>query len=109
MPAPLAGRDPTDDGVVISLQKLRRFDEAQASYDRVLKIDSENREALTNVIAIVGERSPAVDLVLLVMNRRGADKLISNQVSLGADMSVAAGPVGRAASFQPTSSGERRP
>jgi SH3 domain-containing YSC84-like protein 1 len=40
----------------------------------------------------------AVDLVLMVMNRRGLDKMISNQVSLGADVSVAAGPVGRTAS-----------
>jgi SH3 domain-containing YSC84-like protein 1 len=36
-----------------------------------------------------------VDLVLLVMNRRGVDRLLSNKVSLGADASVAAGPVGR--------------
>ena len=38
-----------------------------------------------------------VDLVLLVMNRRGMDKLLRDKVSLGADASVAAGPVGRAA------------
>jgi SH3 domain-containing YSC84-like protein 1 len=36
-----------------------------------------------------------VDLVLLVMNRRGIDKLLENRVSLGADVSIAAGPVGR--------------
>jgi lipid-binding SYLF domain-containing protein len=35
------------------------------------------------------------DLVLLVMNRRGLDKLLEDKVSLGADASVAAGPVGR--------------
>ncbi|HYM22448.1 MAG TPA: lipid-binding SYLF domain-containing protein [Vicinamibacterales bacterium] len=35
------------------------------------------------------------DLVMLVMNERGVDKLLSNKVSLGADASVAAGPVGR--------------
>jgi len=39
----------------------------------------------------------AVDLVLLVMNRRGIDSLLDNKVSLGADASVAAGPVGRTA------------
>ena len=39
-----------------------------------------------------------VDLVLLVMNRRGADKLLQNKVSLGTDASLAAGPVGRSAS-----------
>jgi len=33
-----------------------------------------------------------VDLVLLVMNRRGVDKLMQDKVSLGADASVAAGP-----------------
>ena len=35
------------------------------------------------------------DLVLLVMNRRGLDKLLQDKVALGADASVAAGPVGR--------------
>jgi SH3 domain-containing YSC84-like protein 1 len=35
------------------------------------------------------------DLVMLVMNRRGLDKLLQDKVSLGADASVAAGPVGR--------------
>jgi lipid-binding SYLF domain-containing protein len=37
-----------------------------------------------------------VDVVLLVMNREGGEKLLKNKVSLGADASVAAGPVGRA-------------
>lgn len=36
-----------------------------------------------------------VDLVLLVMNESGVQKLLRNKVSLGADASVAAGPVGR--------------
>jgi len=39
-----------------------------------------------------------VDLVMLVMNQRGAEKLLNNKVSLGADATVAAGPVGRAGS-----------
>ncbi len=38
------------------------------------------------------------DLVLLIMNRRGLDKLLDDKVSLGADASIAAGPVGRSAS-----------
>jgi SH3 domain-containing YSC84-like protein 1 len=38
------------------------------------------------------------DLVLLVMNRRGIDKLLEDKVSLGVDASIAAGPVGRSAS-----------
>ena len=37
----------------------------------------------------------SIDLVLLVMNRTGMDKLVRNKVSLGAGASVAAGPVGR--------------
>jgi SH3 domain-containing YSC84-like protein 1 len=43
----------------------------------------------------VGAQSTA--LVLLVMNRDGAEKLLKNKVTLGADASIAAGPVGRAA------------
>jgi lipid-binding SYLF domain-containing protein len=35
-----------------------------------------------------------IDLVLLVMNRPGAEKLLSDKVTLGAGMSVAAGPQG---------------
>jgi lipid-binding SYLF domain-containing protein len=38
-----------------------------------------------------------IDLALLVMNQRGADRLLEDKVSLGADASVAAGPVGRTA------------
>jgi lipid-binding SYLF domain-containing protein len=37
----------------------------------------------------------ATDLVLLVMNERGASSILSSQVKLGGDASVAAGPVGR--------------
>src|SRR5438552_4332804 len=36
-----------------------------------------------------------VDLVMLVMNESGVQKLLRNKVTLGADASVAAGPVGR--------------
>ena len=39
----------------------------------------------------------AVDLVLLVMNNRGVDKLLEDKVSLGGDAAVAAGPIGRSA------------
>ncbi len=39
----------------------------------------------------------ATDFVLLVMNDRGADSLLRSKVKLGADASVAAGPVGRTA------------
>jgi lipid-binding SYLF domain-containing protein len=37
----------------------------------------------------------AVDLVLLIMNKDGMKHLLSSQFELGADASVAAGPVGR--------------
>jgi lipid-binding SYLF domain-containing protein len=40
----------------------------------------------------------ATDLVLLIMNRRGAESILSSKVKLGGDASVAAGPVGRTAS-----------
>jgi lipid-binding SYLF domain-containing protein len=36
-----------------------------------------------------------VDLVLLVMNREGANRFLENKVSLGGEASVAGGPVGR--------------
>jgi lipid-binding SYLF domain-containing protein len=39
----------------------------------------------------------SIDLVLLVMNERGMEKLLQDKVSLGADASVAAGPIGRTA------------
>ena len=39
----------------------------------------------------------ATDFVLLVMNDRGADSLLHSKGKLGADASVAAGPVGRTA------------
>jgi len=38
-----------------------------------------------------------IDLVLLVMNRGGVDKLLQDKVSLGTDASVAGGPLGRTA------------
>src|SRR3954467_237516 len=40
------------------------------------------------------------DLIMLVMNERGADKLLSSKFTLGAEGSVAAGPVGRNATAQ---------
>jgi len=40
----------------------------------------------------------ATDLVLLVMNDRGMDSILSSKVKLGADASVAGGPKGRDAS-----------
>jgi len=40
----------------------------------------------------------AVDLIMLIMNKDGMKHLLSSQFALGADASVAAGPVGRHAS-----------
>lgn len=39
----------------------------------------------------------ATDFILLVMNRRGADSILTSQVKLGADVAAAAGPKGRSA------------
>jgi len=39
----------------------------------------------------------ATDVVLLFMNTNGLNKLVNNKVELGADASIAAGPVGREA------------
>jgi lipid-binding SYLF domain-containing protein len=39
----------------------------------------------------------STELVLFVMNESGADKLLRNKTTLGTDASIAAGPVGRAA------------
>src|SRR5665213_430865 len=40
------------------------------------------------------------DLIMLVMSERGADKLLESKFTLGAEGSVAAGPVGRTATAQ---------
>jgi lipid-binding SYLF domain-containing protein len=40
------------------------------------------------------------DVIMLVMNERGADKLLSSKFTLGAEGSVAAGPVGRTTTAQ---------
>jgi lipid-binding SYLF domain-containing protein len=42
----------------------------------------------------------ATDLIMLVMNDRGVNKLLSSKFTLGAEGSVAAGPVGRTATAQ---------
>ena len=41
-----------------------------------------------------------IDVILAIMNRRGVERLLSNKFTLGADASVAAGPVGRTAAAQ---------
>ena len=40
------------------------------------------------------------DVILIVMNERGAQRLLSSKFTLGGDASVAAGPVGRTATAQ---------
>ena len=42
--------------------------------------------------------SQSVDIVLVVMNRRGLENLLQNQFEIGGEASVTAGPVGRDAS-----------
>jgi len=44
------------------------------------------------------------DVVMLVMKNRGAEKMLGNQFTLGADGEVAAGPVGRDASAETNAS-----
>jgi lipid-binding SYLF domain-containing protein len=39
-----------------------------------------------------------IDLILVIMNKRGLEGLLKDRFTLGADVAVAAGPVGRAAS-----------
>jgi lipid-binding SYLF domain-containing protein len=41
-----------------------------------------------------------IDVVMLMMNRRGVEKLIGDKFTVGADASAAAGPVGRQTSAQ---------
>jgi len=41
-----------------------------------------------------------VDVIMLVMNARGAEKLMTSKFTLGGDASVAAGPVGRTTTAQ---------
>ena len=42
----------------------------------------------------------STDFVLLVMNEKGAESVLSSKVKLGADASAAAGPVGRTTSAE---------
>lgn len=49
-----------------ALQKLGRSSEAQGAYDAVLRLDPKNREALTNLTAIVSERAPNEALAQLL-------------------------------------------
>jgi len=42
----------------------------------------------------------STDLIMLVMNERGAQKLLESQFTVGGEVSVAAGPVGRTATAQ---------
>ena len=41
----------------------------------------------------------AIDLILVIMNKRGLEGLLKDKFTLGADAAVAAGPVGRSASL----------
>ena len=42
----------------------------------------------------------STDLIMLVMSQRGAEKLLASEFTLGAEVSVAAGPVGRTVTAQ---------
>ena len=41
-----------------------------------------------------------IDVVMLIMNRKGVDRLIGDKFTIGADATAAAGPVGRSTSAQ---------
>lgn len=49
---------PALQGKATALHKLRRYAEARTYYQRVLAIDPGNREALTNMMAIIAAQSP---------------------------------------------------
>ncbi len=49
-----------------ALQKLGRGQDAQGAYEGVLKLDAENREALTNLTAVAAERAPQEALARLL-------------------------------------------
>lgn len=53
-----------------ALQKLGRSDEARGAYERVLRVDPQNREALTNLTTIVAEREPGEALKRLLSLER---------------------------------------
>ena len=48
------------------------------------------------------------DVILLVLNERGVDRLLASKFTVGADATVAAGPVGRQASAQTDATLDRR-
>ena len=49
-----------------ALQKLGRKEEARVAYDRALKVDPQNREALSNLTGIESERAPGDALTRLM-------------------------------------------
>src|SRR5437588_772144 len=53
------------------------------------------RASMMAAAILVTGLSERADVVMLVMNESGVQKLLQNKVSLGADASVAAGPLGR--------------
>ena len=73
-----------------------------AEYGKGLMSCRRNGEWTAPVFMEIGKGSwgvqigaQSIDLVLLVMNERGMDKLLRNKVTLGVEASIAAGPVGR--------------
>ena len=59
-------------GRAATLHKLRRLDEARQAYERVLGLDSTNREALTNLLAIISAAAPDEALARLKALERAA-------------------------------------
>jgi lipid-binding SYLF domain-containing protein len=61
----------------------------------VLRADDERLKTAAAVLTEMGATD--TDVIMLVMNDRGVDRMLSSRFTVGADAAVAAGPVGRQA------------
>ena len=83
-------------GFVIGAQHGRGILSARLESDRAWSVPGFMSLTGGSIGAQIGAQ--AVDVVLVVVNRRGLQRLISNEFKIGVDAGVAAGPVGRDAS-----------
>ena len=79
-------------------EPVKRLNEAAAVFGEIMAAPGTVRIEGGSVGFQIGGSSTG--LIMLVMNERGADKLLSSKFTLGAEGSVAAGPVGRTATAQ---------
>jgi len=80
-------------GFVVGAQHGRGIISARLESDRSWSAPAFMTVTGGSIGAQIG--ATAVDLVLVVVNRRGLQKLVSNEFKIGVDAGVAAGPVGR--------------